>query len=103
MRRKSPSGDPCLIDRLYTLIYFDRVNCNVDLIVRGTSLLKKLKLKSTAGVDHDVIHSISELQEAFAYSFSRGAAIERAFSANEIYATVIDVASGLESAHVNVY
>ena len=75
----------------------------MDLIVRGTSLLKALKVKSTAGVDHDVIHSISELQEAFAHSFSRGAAIERPFSNKKTYATVIETASQLENAHVNIY
>ena len=78
-----------------------RVNCNVDLIVRGTSLLKALNLEPTSGVNHDVIHSVSELQESFAHSFSIGAAVERFFSTKEPYATVVEAASELKDAHVS--
>ena len=79
----------------------NRVNCNVDLIVRGTSLLKALNQEPTPGVNHDVIHSVNQLQESFAYSFSMGAAAERFFSTKEPYATVVEAASQLKDAHVS--
>ena len=80
-----------------------RVNCNVDLIVRGTSLLKALNQEPTSGVNHDIIHSVHELQESFAHSFAIGAAVERFFSTKEPYATVTEAASQLKDAHVSSF
>ncbi len=79
---------------------FSRVNCNVDLIVRGTSLLNRLKQLPSEGTDHEIVHSLSELEEAFSHSFARGAGVERAFSSKEEYAATIEAASQLENAQV---
>ena len=60
-----------------------------------------LKQQASVAVDHNVIHSIAEMQEAFSYSFSRGVAVERFFSKKEPYNTVVESAGKLASAQVS--
>lgn len=56
------------------------INCNVDMVVTGTSLLERLNGTSTNRKDHEVIKNVNDLYESFAYFFSRGAAAERHIS-----------------------
>ncbi len=85
------------------LLLHCRVNSNVDLIVGGTALLRRLNLPPSGGhgVDHAVLRTAAQLEEAFSFSFSRGAGVERAFSDPEGYAAIVDAASQLDDADVS--
>lgn len=54
-----------------------RINCNVDLILSGVSLINKMNLSSTEVCDHEILGNLKELYETFIYFFSQGAPAER--------------------------
>uniref|UniRef100_A0A0R3RPU5 PKS_AT domain-containing protein n=1 Tax=Elaeophora elaphi TaxID=1147741 RepID=A0A0R3RPU5_9BILA len=86
-------------DRVITqpTILFRRVvigiNCNVDMVVTGTSLLERLNGTSAHRKDHEVISNANDLYESFAYFFSRGAAAERHVSDPRMFQTLVQFAS----------
>ncbi|KAL3994811.1 ADP-specific Phosphofructokinase/Glucokinase conserved region family protein [Acanthocheilonema viteae] len=69
------------------------INCNVDIIVTGTSLLERLNGTSTYRKDNEVINNVNDLYESFAYFFSRGAAAERHISDPKMFQTLVNFAS----------
>ena len=70
------------------------------MIVPGTSLLRALKIKPAASSDHGVIHTTAELQEVFSYYFAKGAAVERPYSDEVGYRSIVETASTLDKAQV---
>ncbi|XP_048337697.1 ADP-dependent glucokinase isoform X2 [Sphaerodactylus townsendi] len=56
------------------------VNACVDVVLSGVRLLQALGLDSGEGRDHSVLHSTTDLKEAFAHFMGKGAAAERFFS-----------------------
>ncbi|XP_070542178.1 ADP-dependent glucokinase-like [Ptychodera flava] len=71
------------------------VNGNADLIVSATELLRTLGVDPSKGKDHDLLNSLQDLGEAFSFFFERGAAAERFFSNEKVYAKVIEAADKL--------
>uniref|UniRef100_A0A915PPU9 HORMA domain-containing protein n=1 Tax=Setaria digitata TaxID=48799 RepID=A0A915PPU9_9BILA len=69
------------------------INCNVDMVVAGTSLLERLNITPTHRRDHEVISNVSDLYESFAYFFSRGAAAERHMLDPKVFHTLVQFAS----------
>ncbi|VDM97791.1 unnamed protein product [Thelazia callipaeda] len=69
------------------------INCNVDMVVTGTSLLESLNATPTLRKDHEVISNVNDLYEAFAYFFSRGAAAERYMSDSKLFDALVQFAS----------
>ncbi|KAM3719074.1 putative ADP-dependent glucokinase [Dirofilaria immitis] len=69
------------------------INCNVDMVVTGTSLLERLNVTSTHRKDHEVISNVNDLYESFAYFFSRGAAAERHVSDPKMFQALVQFAS----------
>eukprot|EP00117_Sycon_ciliatum_P015964 scpid66803/ scgid15597/ ADP-dependent glucokinase len=81
-------------------IQYDKVavglNANLDLIVYGTQLLKKLNVAPGPGKDHAVLDSLAELQDAFALSHSSCSAAERIMTSPTLYKQIVDSAASLE-------
>lgn len=69
------------------------INCNVDLIVSGTSVLQWMNSTSSKREDHEVLNSVDDLHEAFSYFFSRGAPAERHTSDEKMFQTLVQIAS----------
>lgn len=68
------------------------INCNVDLIVSGTSVLQNLNSTSNKREDHEVLNNVDDLYEAFSYFFSRGAAAERHTSDEKMFQELVQTA-----------
>ncbi|VDM44866.1 unnamed protein product [Toxocara canis] len=68
------------------------INCNVDLVVSGTSLLEHMNATSNKRNDHQFLNNVDDLYEAFAYFFSRGAAAERHTSDEKTFETLVQAA-----------
>ncbi|EHB11859.1 ADP-dependent glucokinase [Heterocephalus glaber] len=70
-----------------------RVNACVDVVLSGVKLLQALGLSPRSGQDHTVLHSRSDLEEAFVHFMGQGAAAERFFSEEETFHDIAHVAS----------
>ena len=70
--------------------------------MRGTSLLDSLKVRPGLSKDHSALNSLNDLQETFAHFFSRGAAAERPFQNEDIFAQIIEQATSLNNVHVRI-
>ncbi|KAK6179202.1 hypothetical protein SNE40_011617 [Patella caerulea] len=71
------------------------VNSNLDIIVDGVKLLKKLGISPGKQKNHDIIDNLEELQETFSYFFDKGSAAERIFSEPSIYKQITNAAKTL--------
>ncbi|CAG5133393.1 unnamed protein product, partial [Candidula unifasciata] len=71
------------------------VNSNLDIIVPGVDLLKTLSVSPGNKKNHDVLNNLSELQETFAYFFTKGSAAERSFTDEPVYKKIIQAAQTL--------
>ncbi|XP_042136968.1 ADP-dependent glucokinase isoform X3 [Peromyscus maniculatus bairdii] len=69
------------------------VNACVDVVISGVKLLQALGLSPGSGRDHAVLHSRSDLEEAFVYFMGKGAAAERFFSDKETFSDIAQTAS----------
>lgn len=74
------------------------VNACVDVVLSGVKLLQALGLSPGSGQDHSVLHSRSNLGEAFVHFMGQGAAAERFFSDEEAFHSIAQVASELPGA-----
>lgn len=56
------------------------MNTNVDLILSGVSLFKKLNLAGSGDFkNHGTINDLTQFKECFKYFFQKGSAAERSF------------------------
>lgn len=69
------------------------VNACVDVVISGVKLLQALGLSPGSGRDHAVLHSRSDLEEAFVHFMGKGAAAERFFSDRETFHDIAQAAS----------
>ncbi|XP_052618386.1 ADP-dependent glucokinase isoform X3 [Peromyscus californicus insignis] len=76
------------------------VNACVDVVISGVKLLQALGLSPGSGRDHAVLHSRSDLEEAFVYFMGKGAAAERFFSDKEAFYAIAQTASEFPGAQV---
>ncbi|TKR72249.1 hypothetical protein L596_019725 [Steinernema carpocapsae] len=65
------------------------INCNVDVIVSGTSLYNHINPSLSKCIDHEVLKSTEEMREAFMEWFSRGTVTERHMDKEETFASII--------------
>lgn len=77
-----------------------RVNACVDVVISGVKLLQALGLSPGSGRNHAVLHSRSDLEEAFVYFMGKGAAAERFFSDKETFHDIAQTASEFPGAQV---
>lgn len=78
------------------------INCNVDLIVKGTHFFTKLNVKPSHAVNHALINTIDEFRETFAYYFQKGLPAERFFTNKEAFNKIIKSAEMDYSAEVSL-
>ncbi|XP_060611226.2 ADP-dependent glucokinase isoform X1 [Anolis sagrei] len=69
------------------------VNACVDVVLSGVKLLQALGLDPGKGQDHSVLHSRTDLKEAFIYFMEKGAAAERFFSDPDSFHQIAQTAS----------
>ncbi|MFH4978692.1 hypothetical protein AB6A40_005401 [Gnathostoma spinigerum] len=69
------------------------INCNVDLIVSGTSVLERMNATSHQRFDHGQLNNVNDLYETFAYFFSRGSAAERHTADEKMFQILVQTAS----------
>lgn len=74
------------------------VNACVDVVISGVKLLQALGLSPGSGRDHAVLHSRSDLEEAFVHFMGKGAAAERFFSDKETFHDIAQAASAFPGA-----
>lgn len=78
------------------------VNACVDVVLSGVKLLQALGLDSGDGRDHLVLHSMTELKEAFIHFMGKGAAAERFFSDADSFHHIAQTASEYPGAQLYV-
>nr|XP_020659366.1 ADP-dependent glucokinase isoform X2 [Pogona vitticeps] len=78
------------------------VNACVDVVLSGVKLLQALGLDSGTGQDHSVLHSATDLKEAFTYFMGKGAAAERFFSNAKLFHQIAQTASQYPGAQLYV-
>ncbi|XP_020659366.2 ADP-dependent glucokinase isoform X2 [Pogona vitticeps] len=78
------------------------VNACVDVVLSGVKLLQALGLDSGTGQDHSVLHSATDLKEAFTYFMGKGAAAERFFSNAQLFHQIAQTASEYPGAQLYV-
>ncbi|KAJ6664186.1 hypothetical protein lerEdw1_008403 [Lerista edwardsae] len=78
------------------------VNACVDVVLSGVKLLQALGLDSGDGQDHSVLHSITDLKEAFIHFMGKGAAAERFFSDADSFHHIAQAASEYPGAQLYV-
>lgn len=83
-----------------SFLFPSRVNACVDVVISGVKLLQALGLSPGSGRDHAVLHSRSDLEEAFVYFMGKGAAAERFFSDKETFHDIAQTASEFPGAQV---
>ncbi|XP_076443338.1 ADP-dependent glucokinase-like [Babylonia areolata] len=71
-------------------------NADVDLIVSGVELLKKLMLAPGKEENHNSLTSLSDLQETFSFFFSKGRAAERIVTDPAVYKQIVKTVFDLE-------
>lgn len=84
----------------FLLVFFFRINSNVDLIVPGVELLLKLNITPGNDINHHQLFTLDHLQETFSYFFKKGSAAERAFMAAELYRKIVSEAENLSNPQV---
>ena len=72
-----------------------RVNSNLDLIVSAIDLLKVLNVTVSHPRDHSSLSSTADLQELVAYSMEHCAGIERVFTDQKQFQTIVEAAKKL--------
>lgn len=82
------------------LCFLYRINCNLDLIVSGTQLLKALEQKPGQSLDAVSLDSVQDLTDTFTYYFSKGSAAERTFNDPKVYKRIVQTAAKLKSKEV---
>ena len=82
------------------MFYHFSTNANVDLIVRGTELLKALGIEPATDSDRKELATLDDLQQTFHYFFRKGAGAERSFTSSEVFKQIIQTAASLSSAEV---
>lgn len=80
-------------------------NSDVDMILSGTKLLRKLGTTNKAEenispVDHQTIVSLQQLQQVFAFFHSKGAGGERFMGNKALYKKAVDAAKEQEDTQV---
>lgn len=68
------------------------INCNMDLIVPGVTLMKALKREPGKLLDSVTIDSLDDFTNTFTHHFTKGAAAERTFTSPEDFKTVVTTA-----------
>ena len=69
----------------------------MDLILSGTSLFKKIDIKtSVPAKNHVIINDLAEFKETFAFYFAKGSAAERSFANLDDFNTVLDTTKDLK-------
>lgn len=71
-------------------------NTNVDLILSGVDLFRKLDIHSSHSQNHPVINSLKEFKECFKFFFQKGSAAERSLERLDDFDTVISQTNGLD-------
>ncbi|CAH1796959.1 unnamed protein product [Owenia fusiformis] len=74
------------------------LNANVDLIVKGSELLRMLNISPGHKLDHHELNSLHELQEVFAFFLAKGSGAERNFANGEDFGKMVDAAERLSRA-----
>nr|XP_039273116.1 ADP-dependent glucokinase-like [Styela clava] len=83
------------------------INAGIDIIVKGTDLLKKLgtdeKEESTIkATDRESINNLRQLQEVFTYFHSKGAGGERFMNNKELFAKAVGMSKAMPGAELYV-
>ncbi|XP_066491583.1 ADP-dependent glucokinase isoform X2 [Tiliqua scincoides] len=78
------------------------VNACVDVVLSGVKLLQALGLDSGDGQDHSILHSVTDLKEAFIHFMGKGAAAERFFSDADSFHHIAKTASEYPGAQLYV-
>uniref|UniRef100_A0A8D0BNX9 ADP dependent glucokinase n=1 Tax=Salvator merianae TaxID=96440 RepID=A0A8D0BNX9_SALMN len=78
------------------------VNACVDVVLSGVKLLQALGLDSGLGKDHSVLHSTTDLKEAFLHFMGKGAAAERFFGDAGVFHHIAQTASEYPGAQLYV-
>ncbi|XP_041362972.1 ADP-dependent glucokinase-like [Gigantopelta aegis] len=73
------------------------INSNVDYIVPGLDLLKKLGLTPGDMKDHKILLSLNELQETFFHFFAKGSAAERVYDNPDVFGQIRQTAESLDT------
>lgn len=76
------------------------INCNLDLIISGTDLLKALGQSPGESLDSVSLDNIEDLRNTFTHYFQKGAAAERTFTDEYQYKQIIETAERLPSKQV---
>lgn len=82
------------------VVFFSRINSNVDLIVPGVELLLKLNITPGNDINHHQLFSLDHLQETFSYFFKKGSAAERPFMDAELFRKIVSGAENLSNPQV---
>ena len=99
MQSTCPCASPFFFHTV-SLLLLSRVNACVDVVLSGVKLLQALGLNPGNGKDHSILHSRTDLEEAFVHFMGKGAAAERFFSDKEAFQDIAQMASELPGAQV---
>ncbi|CAF0950549.1 unnamed protein product [Brachionus calyciflorus] len=72
------------------------MNTNVDLILSGTELFKKLNINQNAIKNHEMIENLQQFKECFLHFFRKGSAAERFFSRPEDFNHILETVKDLK-------
>ena len=76
---------------------FNSLNTNVDLILSGAKLLKKLNLNSKVEPkNHITIDNLNEFKENFMFYFGKGSAAERSFTNLDDFNKVLEATEDIK-------
>lgn len=62
--------------------------------------MRALNISPAEKKNHDVLNSLGELQETFAYFFAKGSAAERSFTDQPVYQKIVQMAQTLNNVEV---
>ena len=81
-----------------------RINCNVDVIVSGVSMMNKINTTVGESVgDHESLENFDQLSETFLHFFSKGAPAERFVSDEDTFDKLISLTESKDiKAHVSL-
>ena len=71
------------------------MNANLDMIVSAVDLLKALDMDITLPCDHSNLSSTTELEQLVAFSMLHCAGIERVFTHQSLFDTIVNIAASL--------
>jgi hypothetical protein len=76
---------------------YNSLNTNVDLILSGAKLLKKLNLNSNVEPkNHITIDNLNEFKENFMFYFGKGSAAERSFTNLDDFNKVLEATEDIK-------